>query len=234
MTSPSQAAFAGTGAQGPGGTGLSKTGARGETEPAGRSPGRLMWMRFKRDRTGVISACVVIFFFLIAALAPLISKLYGKDPYTRYDAVMPGLLNENGYPVKPNGGMDSEFWFGVEPTTGKDVLTLLLYGMRNSLMLAVAIAVLSVLTAIVIGVSAGYFGGKTDYFLGRITDLMMSFPNQLFFVAFTPVVMALFVDPQDEMPTWMRACVLVFVMWLLGWMTLARLLRGQVLSLRER
>ncbi len=89
-------------------------------------------------------------------------------------------------------------------------------------------------TAIVIGVVGGYFGGKVDYFLGRFTDLMMSFPNQLFFVAFTPVVAALLVDPRDEMPTWLRACVLIYVMWLLGWMTLARLLRGQTLSLRER
>ena len=75
------------------------------------------------------------------------------------------------------------------------------------------------ITAIVIGVAGGYLGGRTDYFLGRLTDLMMSFPNQLFFIAFMPVVMALFVDPQDEMPTWLRACVLIYVMWLLGWMT---------------
>lgn len=192
-----------------------------------------MWLRFKRDRVGVISAGVVLFFFLVAALAPVISWLYGKDPYTRYGQLRPELLNNN-YPVKPNGGIDGEFWFGLEPELGRDVLTQLIYGIRTSLTIAVAITILSVLTAIVIGVSAGYFGGRTDYFLGRFTDLMMSFPNQLFFVAFTPVVMALFVSPEDEMPTWMRACVLVIVMWLLGWMTLARLLRGQVLSLRER
>ncbi|MBO8187484.1 ABC transporter permease [Streptomyces sp. DW4-2] len=193
-----------------------------------------MWMRFKRDRTGVVSACIVLAFFLIAALAPLISKLYGKDPYTRYGQLRPDLLNENFYPVKPNGGIDGEFWFGLEPGLGRDVFTQLLYGIRNSLALAVIITLLSVLTAIVIGVAGGYFGGKVDYFLGRFTDLMMSFPNQLFFVAFTPVVAALLVDPRDEMPTWLRAGVLVYVMWLLGWMTLARLLRGQTLSLRER
>ena len=57
---------------------------KGEKQPEGRSPGQLMWQRFKRDRTGVVSACVVIFFFVVAALAPVISKLYGKDPYTLY------------------------------------------------------------------------------------------------------------------------------------------------------
>ncbi|MGW8378720.1 ABC transporter permease [Streptomyces sp. ODS28] len=234
MTSASQAAAAGSGIPDPEETGLPASGDAGPSHVAGRSPGKLMWTRFKRDRVGVISACVVVFFFAIALLAPLISKLYGKDPYTRYDAVMPGILNENGYPVKPNGGISSDFWFGVEPTTGKDVFTLLIYGMRTSLSVAIAVTVLSVLTAIVIGVTAGYLGGRTDYFLGRFTDLMMSFPNQLFFVAFVPVIGALFVAPTDAMPTWMRACVLIFVMWLLGWMTLARLLRGQVLSLRER
>lgn len=193
-----------------------------------------MWTRFKRDRTGVVAGCVVLAFFAVAALAPVISRLYGKDPYTRYGQERPGLLNENFYPIKPNGGIDGEFWFGLEPGTGRDVFTNLIYGMRTSLSLAVVITVLSVLTAILIGVVGGYMGGRTDYFLGRFTDLMMSFPNQLFFVAFTPVIAALVVDPSDEMPTWLRACVLIYVMWILGWMTLARLLRGQVLALRER
>lgn len=234
MTSPSQAAKAGADTPGPDDADLSSTRVADKTQLAGRSPGQLMWLRFKRDRTGVISACVVLAFFAIAALAPVISKLYGKDPYTRYGQITQGLLNDNAYPVKPNGGMDSEFWFGIEPGLGRDVFMQLVYGIRTSLSLAVAITLLSVITAIVIGVAGGYFGGRTDYFLGRLTDLMMSFPNQLFFIAFTPVIGALLVDPQDEMPTWLRSCVLIYVMWLLGWMTLARLLRGQTLSLRER
>lgn len=222
------------GAETPGPEGVDAERGAKNGELTGRSPGKLMWMRFKRDRVGVVSACVVGFFFLVALCAPLVSKLYGKDAYTRYGQITPGLLNENGYPVKPNGGIDGEHWFGLEPDLGRDVFMQLVYGMRTSLGLAIAITILSVLTAIVIGVAGGYFGGRTDYFLGRLTDLMMSFPNQLFFIAFTPVIGALFVNEQDEMPTWMRACVLIYVMWLLGWMTLARLLRGQVLSLRER
>ncbi|MET9295420.1 ABC transporter permease [Streptomyces sp. NPDC003077] len=199
----------------------------------GRSPGQLMWMRFRRDRTGVISACVVIAFFLIGLLAPVISKLYGKDPYTRYGQITPGLL-VNGYPAQPNGGISSEFWFGIEPTLGRDVFTQLIFGIRNTLFLALAITVVSVLTAIILGVAAGYFGGRTDYFIGRLIDLLMAFPNQLFFVAFVPVVSAIFVAPEDAMPTWLRALIIILVMWVLGWMALARLLRGAVLSLRER
>ncbi|MEV5958680.1 ABC transporter permease, partial [Streptomyces sp. NPDC051987] len=68
----------------------------GTVKVEGRSPGQLMWMRFKRDRTGVISAFVVAFFFLVAAAAPLIAKLYGKNPYTVYADVRPELFDSAG------------------------------------------------------------------------------------------------------------------------------------------
>ncbi|MFD1829971.1 ABC transporter permease [Streptomyces desertarenae] len=204
------------------------------TVPAGRSPGQLMWRRFRRDRTGVASACVVVFFFAVGLLAPVISRLYGKDPYTRYGQEREGLLNEYGYPIKPNGGIDSEFWFGLEPVLGRDVLTQLVYGIRTSLFIAVAVTAATVLTAMVLGVVAGYLGGKADYFIGRTIDLLMAFPNQLFFVAFMPIVVALFVDPTDETPTYIRVVALILVLWFLGWMSLARILRGATLALRER
>ncbi|MGW0735097.1 ABC transporter permease [Streptomyces sp. NPDC002851] len=202
--------------------------------PSGRSPGQLMWLRFKRDRSGVISGCIVVGFFAIALLSPAISKLYGKDPYTRYGQTREGLLNDYGYPIKPNGGIDGEFWFGIEPILGRDVFTQLLYGMRTSLLLALAVTAASVLTAIVLGVAAGYLGGRADYVIGRVIDLLMAFPNQLFFVAFMPIVVALFVDPRDETPTYIRCLALVLVLWFLGWMALGRILRGVTLSLRER
>ncbi len=126
-----------------------------------------MWRRFKRDRTGVVSACVVVFFFAVGLLAPVISWLYGKDPYTRYGQNEPGLLNEFGYPIKPNGGIDGEFWFGLEPGTGRDVLTLLVYGIRTSLFIALAVTILATLTAIVLGITAGYLGGRADFLISR-------------------------------------------------------------------
>ncbi|MFI0722371.1 ABC transporter permease [Streptomyces sp. NPDC021224] len=203
-------------------------------ELQGRSPGQLMWRRFKRDRAGVISAYIVVFFFLVGICAPLIAKLYGKDPYTLYGQNDPGLLDDFGYPVAPNGGMSGHFWFGIEPGLGRDVFTQLLYGIRTSLFIAVAVTIVVTITSIVLGVTAGYLGGKTDYFIGRATDLLMAFPAQLFFVAVMPVVTALFVSPSDETPTYLRVVALIAVQWILGWMGLARLLRGQVLSLRER
>ncbi|MEU5277252.1 ABC transporter permease [Streptomyces asoensis] len=200
----------------------------------GRSPGRLAWKRFKRDRTGVISAYVVIFFFVVSLAAPLIAKLYGKDPYTTYASQRPELLNPFAYPAGPNGGMSSEFWFGIEPQLGRDVFTFLLYAIRNSLGIALAATILTVVLGVVIGTTAGYLGGKTDYLVGRVIDILLSFPSTLFFIAFMPVVFGLFVAPDEEIPTWLRATALIIVLSAFGWASIARLLRGQVLGLRER
>lgn len=199
-----------------------------------RSPGRLAWNRFKRDRTGVVSAYIVIFFFAIAIAAPLIAKLYGKNPYTTYASQNPNLLDAFSYPSGPNGGMSSEFWFGIEPQLGRDVFTFLIYGIRTSLGIAVAATLLTTVLGVVIGVTAGYLGGKTDYLVGRVIDILLSFPSTLFFIAFMPVVYGLFVAPDDNIPTWLRATALIVVLSTFGWASIARLLRGQVLGLRER
>ncbi|MFG2939929.1 ABC transporter permease [Streptomyces sp. NPDC048282] len=200
----------------------------------GRSPGQLMWMRFKRDRSGVISAYVVGFFFLIAVLAPLISKLYGKNPYTVYADERPELFDSAGVPIQPNGGISSQFWFGLEPGNGYDVFTKLIYGIRTSLMISVAVTLATVLTGILLGIAAGYLGGKTDYWIGRVIDFLLAFPAQLFFIASMPVVVSLFVSPRDETPTYVRVVALILVQWFLGWMGLGRILRGTSLALRER
>ncbi|MEV5545422.1 ABC transporter permease [Streptomyces sp. NPDC052309] len=199
-----------------------------------RSPGRLAWNRFKRDRTGVISACVVALFFLVGICAPLIAKLYGKDPYATYGQDDPSLLNEFGFPIKPNGGISSDFWFGIEPGLGRDVFTFLLYGIRNSLLIAAATTLLVTVLGVVIGVTAGYLGGKTDYLIGRVVDILLAFPSTLFFIAFWPVMISILVSPEEETPVWLTVVSLITIMTAFGWAPMARLLRGEVLALRER
>ncbi|MFJ4522214.1 ABC transporter permease [Streptomyces sp. NPDC088810] len=204
----------------------------------GRSPGQLMWLRFKRDRTGVICAVVVIGYFVVALLAPLLAKLPGTDPYTLYGqdptyADKP-VVDEFGLPLGYLGGVSGDHWFGVEPQYGRDLYAMLLYGMRTSLFMALGITVLIMVTGVVIGLIGGYFGGRTDYWIGRGTDFFLSFPQQLFFIAFMPVVTSFFVDPREETPTYFRALAMLIVLWVLGWMGMARLVRSTVLSLRER
>ncbi|WP_275463089.1 ABC transporter permease [Streptomyces noursei] len=234
MTSPSQTATDKSDTPGLASKGLKKEKKGKGGELVGRSPGQLMWARFKRDRTGMICGIVVLAFFVIAALAPVIAAIYGKNPYTLYGSDNPNLLDEFGYPMGANGGISGDFWFGIEPSLGRDLFTQLLYGMRTSLGISVAVTILVVITGTILGVTAGYLGGRTDYWLGRVIDFLLAFPSQLTFVAFMPVVVALFVPPGDETPTYIRVVALILVQWALGWMGLARLLRGQVLSLRER
>lgn len=201
---------------------------------AGRSPSQLMWARFKRDRTGVVSAFVVLFFFLIAAAAPLIAKAYGKDPYTLYGQDRPELLDMFTMPAKPAGGIDGEFWFGVEPVLGRDVFTQLLYGMRTSLATALAATIIMTILGVLLGLAGGFFGGRIDYWLGRVTDFFMALPSQLFFVAAMPVITTVFVAPDEETPTYVRSAAIIIVLSFLGWMSMARIVRGATLSLRDR
>lgn len=211
---------------------------KAEQKLEGRSPGQLMWQRFKRDRTGVICAVVVILYFVIALAAPLLTKISGTDPYTLYGqdptyADQP-VLDQFGLPLGYFGGVSADHWFGVEPQYGRDLFAMLVYGMRTSLFMALGVTVLLMATGVVIGLIGGYFGGRTDYWIGRVTDFFLSFPQQLFFIAFMPVVTAFFVDPREETPTYFRALAMLIVLWLLGWMGMARLVRSTVLSLRER
>jgi peptide/nickel transport system permease protein len=200
----------------------------------GRSPGQLMWRRFRRDKTGVVSAIIVLVFLLVALLAPVISWLYGKNPNETYGQNQPGLLNQYGYPVAPNGGMSGEFWFGLEPGLGRDVFMQLVYGIRTSISIALIVTVLATLIGVLMGITSGYVGGKTDYVIGRITDTLLAFPSQLFLVAFTPVVLALFVSDNENTPTSLVVVTMILLLTAFGWASIAQLLRGQVLALRER
>ncbi|GAA3008584.1 ABC transporter permease [Kitasatospora albolonga] len=200
----------------------------------GLSPRTISWRRFKRDRTGVVSAFIVAFFVLVALCAPLISMVYGKDPYTLYGQDDPSLLNDFGFPLGANGGMSGDFWFGLEPKLGRDVLMQLVYGIRTSLLIALIATLLSTAIGAVIGVAAGYLGGKTDYFVGRVIDVLLAFPSTLFFIAFTPVLFAAFYKPDENIPSFARAVVLVAVLVIFGWAGLARLIRGTALAFRER
>jgi peptide/nickel transport system permease protein len=208
-------------------------GAAVAPEFVGRSPRQLAWIRFRRDKVGMVCAVIVGIFILIAIFAPLITKLYGQNPYTLYGQD-DNLLDSLGMPIKPNGGIDGTHWFGIEPQLGRDVFALLIYGIRTSLGIALCVTVLSVALGVAVGLVQGYLGGKTDYLVGRASDLVMSFPQQLFFIAFTPVIISLFVKPGDAEPTYVRFLALVLVQFVLGWMALGRLVRAQVLSLRER
>ena len=199
-----------------------------------RTPAALAWRRFRADRTGMAAGVVVLAFFLVGLCAPLISAVYGKDPYTTYGQNEPGLLDEFGYPTGALGGIGGRFWLGLEPGLGRDVFTQLLYGIRTSLLISAVVVLIITVLGTAVGLIAGYAGGWLDAGVSRIVDIALSFPSTLFIIAFVPVVQSLFVSADEQTPTWMRVTTLIVVLAAFGWAPVARLLRGQVISLRGR
>ncbi|MFI6643391.1 ABC transporter permease [Streptomyces sp. NPDC050504] len=199
-----------------------------------RSPLAAAARAFRRDRTGMAALCVVLGFVLLALAAPLITRLYGKNPTDHYGQDTPGLLSPEGLPVLPNGGISGEFWFGLEPGLGRDVFAQLLYGMRTSLLVAVAATAVIAVVGIVLGVTVGYLSGVADRVFTFFCNVLLAFPTLLLLLALSPVIQTRFVDPGENEPVWMQFTVLVLVFSAFGWVPLALVLRTTVKSLRER
>ena len=197
----------------------------------GRSPGQLAWMRLRRDRVGMTSAYILLFFIAVAVFAPLIEKAYGISP----DTTFPRKLNFLAMPLGYLGGISGEHWFGLEPKLGRDIFMHLVYGIRTSLTIAFAAATVSVTIGIVVGIITGYLGGWVDNAIGWVIDFVLALPFLIFALAAVPVAQAAFYAGGADQPSpSFRGILLVTVFAVFGWTTTARLVRGQVLSLRER
>ncbi|MCP2351659.1 ABC transporter permease [Nonomuraea roseoviolacea] len=191
------------------------------TPRAARSPGRLALARLREDRPAMAGLVVVLTLVLLAALAPVITAWTGWAPET-FDktAIDP---NMGGLPKGAWGGIDTEHLLGVEPVTGRDVLSRILYGGRISLLIAMLATAITVVTGLVLGLLAGFLGGWADTMISRITDLLMSFPSLIFMIAILSVV-------RDVN----RIVLLVAVLSIFGWTVVARIVRGQVLTIKHR
>jgi peptide/nickel transport system permease protein len=196
----------------------------------GRSPGQLAWMRLKRDRVALVSACVLAFTILVVLAAPLIQWLYGDDPERGHSDLLDGI----GYPLGVAGGVSGEHWLGLTPQRGYDLFLQLIFGARTSLGIAVTASVLAVAFGVVVGVVAGYLGGWVDKLLVWFTDFFLAFPFFLFAIALVPPLGTRLADEFGEVAVWKRVAVIVAIFTLFGWMYTARIVRGQVISLRER
>jgi peptide/nickel transport system permease protein len=198
---------------------------------AGRSPGQLAWARLRRDRVAVISGGALVFFLLVAIAAPLIELAYGVGPYDQFQEK---LRLRDGMPLGYAGGISGEHWFGLEPGSGRDIFIRLVYGIRTSLFIAIMAALLTSLIGITLGILAGYLGGWADAVIGWITDFALALPFLIFALAVMPTFELRFYGPRDEVPTWFRVAVLIAIFATFGWTGMTRLVRGQVISLRER
>jgi oligopeptide transport system permease protein len=172
--------------------------------------GRSLWQdalgRLKRNRAAVASLAILAVIALAAVLAPLLSP-YAFDEVD-FDAIrMPPDLAQ-------------AHWFGTDPN-GRDLFVRTLYGARISLMVGLAATSVSLVIGMTYGAIAGYFGGRIDGLMMRVVDVLYALPF-LFFVILLMVVFG-------------RHIVLIFVaIGAVEWLTMARIVRGQVLSIRHR
>jgi ABC-type dipeptide/oligopeptide/nickel transport system permease subunit len=196
----------------------------------GRSPSQIAFERLRIDKVAVISFVVVIFFIAVAFLAPLLAAIPGQNP-THVDS---DLVDLYGFPTI---GFTKDHWFGVEPRLGRDLFARWVYGARPSLIVAFISATATTVVGTIAGLIAGFLGGAVDRVISWFIDFVLALPFLLFVLAAVPIVTAWFGDP-DKMDaaqiSQLRMWILIGVFVLLGWAGLARLVRGEVLSLRER
>ena len=196
----------------------------------GRSLTQIAWGRLRKDKVAMFSLVIIILIFLAALFAPLITRALGIDPYTpNTDLVSPA----GGLPLGRFGGISWAHPLGVEPLIGRDILARLLYGARISLTIAAASTVMVITIGVVLGTIAGYSKGKADMVISRIMDLTLSFPFILLIIAMAQPLQQRLETVIPSAST-ARVVALILLISLFVWPYLARLVRGQVLSLRER
>ena len=179
----------------------------------GRTPFQLAWQRLRRDRVAMVSLAVIVVIVLMAFLAPLAAVITGHPVNEQYRTT--GLTPE-GLPRGPS----SEFWLGTDDL-GRDILVRIAYGSRISLLVGVASTALTVAIGVVIGLTAGFLGGVVDTVLARLIDVVLSVPFLLVAIALVSI-------------TGPSLIVTVLVIGFFSWASVARIVRGQVLSMRER
>lgn len=198
----------------------------------GRSPTQMAWQRLKKDRSAKVSSSVIAFFLLLAITAPVFTWIMHTTPDEFHPETLDPEFATN--PLGKFGGISGTHWFGVEPRTGRDIFLRFVYGARTSLTIALTATLVATVIGIIIGLVSGFFGGKTDLALSRTMEITLAFPSILFALAITPVLENVFEGLGVPSGNTTRIPVMIFVLAMFGWPYIARIVRGQVISLRER
>lgn len=206
----------------------------GDPGIAGRSPTQLAIARLRHDKVSMAAFVVVVLSALLAIVSPFLESSGVLDPYTpNYKLVTgPGTMPTGGF-----GGITLSHPFGVEPGLGRDVMSRVFLGVSFSLMIATAAVLLSVVLGMTLGIISGYAGKATDFWISRSMDLVLAFPQLLMLLALSPVLkdrIAALGVPGGSGGTPVSAVYLILVLGFFGWPYLARIVRGQVLTLRNR
>jgi ABC-type dipeptide/oligopeptide/nickel transport system permease subunit len=199
---------------------------------AGRSPTQIALARLRADKIAIVCFVVVVIFVLIAIFAPLLTQLIGVKLHAGNPVED---LDQFNYPAygPPDHGFTWKAPLGIAPNTGDDLTAEWLYGARTSLFVATVATLVSTIIGVVVGLLAGFSTGWLDRFINFVIDVFLSLPFILVALAVAPIIVSRFGQNPDRLVFWQFAALLM-VLSLLTWMTLARLVRGEVLSLRER
>ncbi len=195
----------------------------GRERVAARSPLGIFWARFRRDRVAMVSLAFVVVLIVVAVAAPLVVGLLGlPGPYVQN----PNLTDAFGSPLGPSLAHP----FGVDQL-GRDVMSRVIYGARVSLEVGLLGTALATVTGVIVGMLAGFYRGWLDTLLSRFIDVMLAIPILLLGLGIGAACSV-------------RGCaagliqpglgVIVFIIALANWPYMARIVRGRVLSLRER
>jgi peptide/nickel transport system permease protein len=179
----------------------------------GRSPWQLAWERLRKDRAALVAGGTIAVIVLLALLAPLIASWVGHGPNQQFVDIGE---DANGNPIGPNG----IFWFGTD-SSARDLFIRVLYGARISLSIGVLATLTSVALGTIFGLAAGYIGGVVDAVIARLIDVMLAVPF---------LVVAISVASIWRPSFWL----VIFVVGVLGFTYPARIVRGQVISLKEK
>lgn len=195
------------------------------------SPRRVLLGRLGHDKVAIGSAAILAVFVAVAVCAPILQRTGAIDPYGLHNEL---LRPEDGMPAGSLGRISPAHLFGVEPQTGRDVLARIAAGLTQSLLISVCATVLSLVLGTAVGIISGYTGGWTDFLLGRLSDLVLAFPALLMLLALSPVLTQRITDLGVPAGAPSQVVYLIAVLGFFGFPFFARLVRGQVLSLRER
>jgi ABC-type dipeptide/oligopeptide/nickel transport system permease subunit len=191
---------------------------------AARSPLQLFWRRLRADGRALVALGVIVVLVLVALLAPLIVKLLGAPAPNVQDT---HAVDQFGTPLGPSSG----HLFGVDPL-GRDVLARTVYGARVSLLVGVVGTTVAVGLGVTVGLLAGYYRGWVDTLLSRLIDVVLSFPVLLLGLGVASACSLGNGCLGGAITPGLRTVMLVIA--IVSWTSIARVVRGQVLSLRER
>jgi oligopeptide transport system permease protein len=192
--------------------------------PKSRSLGAEAAGRLFKNRAAIFGLIVIAFFLFVAIFAPYLAPHDPLKIHSGKSFLPPAWVEESS--TGKSG--DPDFFFGTD-TLGRDVLSRVIYGARVSMIVGFVPTTVILIVGTTVGLIAGFLGGRSDNLLMRLTDVVYAFPDLLFFII---IMVALRDSAIGQM---LNGLFLLFIaLALVNWVGVARLVRGQVLSLKQK